>query len=432
MKKPILVLLILLFFACSTNAQKQKDSDVILKKYSSLFEWIIKPKYNFIFNVPENNILTVMQKVKYGYMTLQEEMIVPFQWGYASKAGLDSLGIVGKSTDHFKTYLDLNNNGKVVLEGKFLYAGRFKDGYAVLGVSTNPKYGIIDYEGNFVLECRFGYIDSPDNIKDILEGRSDDLIPVKEYKGSGMGSYGYINAKGEWMKKPIYARTYPKDGDFYPVSYTYFKNDKGLLDSEANEIIPFEYETFIIIDHEHIQARKKDEKWGVLNKNNEIVFDFEYDLIAPFDQSNKAYFEKGKEYGYIYLDNAEVEIKGTLDRDPIKYFYGYAKNNQYGVFSFKEYHNSKLLGICLFENDKLHVKIPQEFNRVYIENIGDRQYIFVRKKFGSKKFYGLFNDKLEKLVDVDLKEFDYIGTPNSSGYMTIKIRDKYGVAKFNK
>jgi hypothetical protein len=130
-----------------------------------------------------------------------------------------------------------------------------------------------------------------------------------------------VNFKGEWVKEPKYVYTLPKSGDFYPVLYTLFKNDKGMLDSELNDMIPFEYENLIVIDNEHIKARKKGEKWGVLNTRHEIVIPFEYDLIGPFNEMGKAYFEKGNSYGYVYLEGAKVELKGKLDREPILFIF---------------------------------------------------------------------------------------------------------------
>ena len=50
---------------------------------------------------------------------------------------------------------------------------------------------------------------------------------------------------------------------------------------------------------------------------------------------SKAYFEKGKEYGYIYSKDAKVEVKGKLDRAPVKDFDHYVVNNEYAPFSFE-------------------------------------------------------------------------------------------------
>ena len=73
------------------------------------------------------------------------------------------------------------------------------------------------------------------------------------------------------------------------------------MDLELNELVPPKYKKLKSINNKLIVARKKD-TWGMINHKNEVIIPFEYDFITGFNSEGKAYFEKGKEYGYIYLE----------------------------------------------------------------------------------------------------------------------------------
>jgi hypothetical protein len=426
MKKRIFTLI---FLSASFYVIRAQSSDVqkIITKYENLFEWKIQAKYEGLYDVSEENILVVSKGKYMAYMNLDEKMLTPFEWKFVSPAYRSGIAVVKNSLNGWQYIIDIYNNGKKINDERYQTIYDFSNGYAV-AESHADKYGVIDSTGKFVIDHIYGDVVKPDNLKDIIEGRSNDFIPVKEKKGGALGAYGYVNFKGEWVKEPKYVYTLPKSGDFYPVLYTLFKNDKGMLDSELNDMIPFEYENLIVIDNEHIKARKKGEKWGVLNTRHEIVIPFEYDLIGPFNEMGKAYFEKGNSYGYVYLEGAKVELKGKLDREPILFFFGKTEEGRLASYSFDDHDIANTFGICSFKNDKIIIETPANFSSIHI--LGRSGKIIVAQKGKKRSYYGMYSLDLKLLIDPSLKEFDYIGVPNESGYFTIGIMGEYGVARF--
>ena len=203
-----------------------------------------------------------------------------------------------------------------------------------------------------------------------------------------------------------------------------------MFDSNCKEIIPFEYESLITLNNKYIKARKKEERWGIINKENEVVIPFEYDLFLSDYYNNKIYFEKGNEYGYIHLDNLKVEVKGTLGRDPISFFDGKIIDGRYGIFALSDYKKTKLYGLCKFENDKLNIIIPPKFTDIRLIDPGGKLKVIYYKKYGRDKYCGMLNEKLETVIDPAEKEIGHIRYRNSSGYFPIEVKGKCGVAKF--
>lgn len=431
MKKLILIFLAINCSYFLPYAQKQEDINALIKKYSDIFEWKIKPQGEYWFAyLSDDNILTVYnKKKKYGYMTLDKEFISPCQWGTASIAFDCGVGIVGKKPKGWLELIDLNNNGASVPDSRFYWSKGFVNGYCAVSLKGTPKWGVIDCKGKLVTDYTYGDIKLPRNYKDIIDGKSKDLLVVKEFKNSGMGWWGLMTYEGEWKTEPLNAEAYSKKGDFYPVSKTYFKNDKGMFDENGNQIIPFEYQDLHPLNDEYILARKKDEKWGILNKKNETVVPFEYDLIVAVKNTLKVYYEKGKEYGYIHMDNVKIEKKGELNRDPILYYYGSLENNKPGSFSYQDYKDAKVFGICKLENDVLKVEIEPKFGMVYLITQGDKFRIIYNKKISGHMYYGMLNEKYETLIDANDKEFTDINFGNAKRYHTIAIENTIGVAK---
>ena len=132
MKKAIFLISVFICITTYVNAQKQSDVDQVIDKYSDIFEWIVKPKYDLnIYSISEQNILSFMnRKYKEGYMTIEGEIIVDPVWGYSIAAYDCGIGIVAKNYGRYQYIMDLSKKNTKVKETKFQYIGPFIDGYA--------------------------------------------------------------------------------------------------------------------------------------------------------------------------------------------------------------------------------------------------------------------------------------------------------------
>ena len=113
-----------------------------------------------------------------------------------------------------------------------------------------------------------------------MTGKSEDLIPVKIYKSSGLGQFGYVNKNNDWIVKDSYVFTNPRNKDFYPVETMWFK--KGLLNLSGELVVEMKYKQLKGLGDPFIQVRL-DDKWGLIDKKGTEIIPCEYDFICNFD-----------------------------------------------------------------------------------------------------------------------------------------------------
>jgi len=157
---------------------------------------------------------------------------------------------------------------------------------------------------------------------------------------------------------------YPKEG----MLLTSFGRKKGLIifQKEGNKVIPKQYEDFYFQDMNSLIYRtlgitysnneailaKKDGKWGIINKNNEIISDFQYDKIVQANAKENAILSH-KMYG------RNVDIHLNSIEFPKKDYIIVEKGNLAGVINskgenlvpLKERFNKQQLENLLSDND---------------------------------------------------------------------------------
>ncbi len=255
----------------------------------------------------------------------------------------------------------LNENGKITIYCEGL--GDFSDGLA--RVKKNGKYGYIDTEGNIAIECeyedacdfseglacvkkdgRYGYIDTNGNtIIDFKYYDPYDGHPRQPEVGKFVdgvasvnnGNYGYVDTKGNVVidfKLPM-ARAF-HDGRAF-VNGAYF------IDKSGNNVFHFDnYKIKSLNFYDGLLLVKKDEKYGYVNTNGEVVIDFQFDDAYSFSNGLASIKKDGK-YGFI-------DTKGNIvinpEFDDAKYFsdelacvkkgdkYGYIDKNGNVVIDF--------------------------------------------------------------------------------------------------
>ncbi|MBE6733512.1 MAG: hypothetical protein E7561_05915 [Ruminococcaceae bacterium] len=149
----------------------------------------------------------------------------------------------------------LNANGEIVIEAT--YDELYLEG-GIATVCENGLYGIVDTQGNTVLEPQC------DGFGMFCEGIT------QAYKD---GKVGFVNTAGRWLAEPIYSEAQNFSEGFGGV-----KNDEG--------------------------------KWGYIDTNGEVVFPLEYDNISEF-RNGYALAEKGEKTFIIDTNGNKVITDGT-------------------------------------------------------------------------------------------------------------------------
>lgn len=283
-------------------------------------------------------------------------------------------------------------------------------------INKEDRYGVIDREGNIIVEPIYDIVQIPNPSKDVFVCMYDYSIEEKAYKvkvfnKKGEEIYGeYANVQGIQTET-----TY--DGIPYEKSILKYKaNGKyGLLSIDGKEITKPIYDQISAISYkEGMLLVKQDEKYGVINMNGKQVIPAEYESITADNYYNqdslykKAGFivskknDDGYRYGYINYKGKKIadteysEIERVADSNDDKNVYlvalkdgqaGLLKNKklllnyEYEDISYNAYNDVFVLqrnGKQGIANKQGDIKIPTEyesilFGGIYINGTKDGQ-----------------------------------------------------------
>ncbi len=224
-------------------------------------------------------------------------------------------------------------------------------------INKNDRYGVIDRQGNVLVDPIYDIIQIPNPSKPIFICMSNYNVENKEYETK------VLNDKGEELYTEYsHIQAIPNESteDGIPFEKTvlqYKKDGKyGLLNINGTKITEPEYDQIDSMAYkEGMMIVKKDGKLGVINLNGVFVIDIEYNSILPdnyygdqtkyettgFIVSQKK--EDGYRYGYInykghvILDTEYTEIERVTDIQNDKNVYIVAlKNGQAGLLKNKD------------------------------------------------------------------------------------------------
>lgn len=209
----------------------------------------------------------------YGYMDKTGELVIPFQYQYASDFS-EGLARVQDSTSGLYGFVD--QTGAEVIPCQYHKASSFSDGMAAIG-DEQGLYGFIDREGNTVIACQFTQVDS----------FSQGLAGAKGENGS----WGFIDKTGRWVIPARYSRILGFSEGLAPVAV--FGNDQvrrwGYVDQTGAEVIPCQY-TIVLGFSEGLAAAYTPvnglwgfiDKGGYIDKAGNVVVPFQYEWAGSF------------------------------------------------------------------------------------------------------------------------------------------------------
>ncbi len=233
---------------------------------------------------------------------------------------------------------------KTLQNKKYEYEIAEIQAYNYLKYKEDGKEGVIDRQGNIIIEAQYDEIIIPNPEVDIF------VCYTNEEKNKILNSSGeelytnYDNVDVIKLKNIISVLSYEKNVLVYEKDGLY-----GLLDFNGKELTKNIYDSI-----ENLQSTEgkflvsKNNKYGIINLNGKILVDIEYDQIqtdkyyseeynytkSGFIVSNRT--DEGYKYGYIdykgkiILDVEYSEIVRITDNEEI--YLIAAKNGQYGLY----------------------------------------------------------------------------------------------------
>mgnify|MGYP004515233023 CR=1 FL=1 len=361
----------------STKAINEKN-EKIYTQYEKIEAIQNKDKNNNLWY--DQEILKVQKDGKYGLIKISGEQILATE--YENIESIIGIENAYKITQNGKVGI-ANSEGKIVVEPKYadidILGEDNKSGFIIK--DDSGKYGIIDYSKNQILENKYDEIEKIygndlyvvsvdgkqklvnkanedvltkgfDSIKQVLEKQENAVVFVKSNK------YGVMNLSGE-----------------------------VLIEAKYDDLKETKTGLFIA---------KKDDKYGIIDIQNQEKLPFEYTSIV-YNKKANIYVTEDSDFNSNVL-NAELENKLTGILIEINDNKGYLKlriNDEYKYYNFK-------------------------FEEKQESDIFANRTLFLSKKDGK---YG-FVDKNGKVV-VDYIYDDAI-EQNDYGYSAVKKEDKWG------
>lgn len=261
-------------------------------------------------------------------------------------------------------------------KSKIEYSIADVDIYKYIKYKDENNYGVIDRDGNIIIEANYQNIEIPNPSKDIF-------ICYKDKEQSEV-----LNSKNETLFKeydkiePIKLKNIASTLCFEKSVLKYKKNNTyGLMDFEGKQLTKNEYDTI-----ENLQSTEgkflvsKNNKFGVINLNGAILIKPEYDQI----KTDEYYSENGK-----YVEAGFV-VSNTTNEG---YRYGYIN-----------YEGKKFL--------------KTEYNEII--RVKNKNVYLIASKDGK---YGLYKEN-KKIINPEYQSIVY----TENGALIIEKNKQYGIA----
>jgi len=166
------------------------------------------------------------------------------------------------------------------------------------------------------------------------------------------------------------------------IAILVYSSNQKIYNYETGKIINDDYQEYYFLDDDNIAFKNNDNKYGIMNTQNEIINKSEFDQIISYKESILVY-KKNNKYAIKNIYNEE-ELNTEPRYDDIKYInkelFAAKIDNSYKIFNFKEEQKSN-----------------EEYSYIFSEN----GYIFV---FSDNKL-DILNSNLESKLLMKIKTY---------------------------
>lgn len=211
-----------------------------------------------------------------------------------TEANIDTnIAILNTSNEKYKIRINsedgtkygiIGKDGKQIIEEKYNYIEYLYDNYFIVSIE-NSKLGVIDDKDNVKIQIEN---DSLQKVQDTS------IIQSVIAKDNITKLYDKNMSKICEMKD---AKIEVKDN--YIVIYN--ENEKKYFNKEGNEIKNTE-----VYPNNVLFAQQRDNKWGFVNKDGDMVVEAKYDKVTEFNEFGFASVQKDGKWGAINTQGKEV------------------------------------------------------------------------------------------------------------------------------
>ena len=300
-------------------------------------------------------------------------------------------------------------------------------------LNIDNKYGVIDGEGNIIIEPTYNVIQIPNPSKPVFICMSDYDTEKKQYQTKVLNDKKEQIITGYDNVQAIPTETTADGIPFEKTILKYLKDGKyGLISIDGEEITDPIYDNISAVNYkEGMLLVEQDGKVGIINLNGVQVIDVEYDSISVdnyYDVNTKYQRtgfivckteENGYRYGYIdykgdtILDTEYTEIERVTEIEDEKNIYLIAyKDGQAGLLK-----NNRIILNHEYEDITYNY-----YNNVFVVQRNGKQGIVDREgnikldtKYNKISFGGIYVNVTEEDTS---KVLDLNGNEVTDGYIS--------------
>ncbi len=241
----------------------------------------------------ENRYLVVKDE-KFGVADSLNQIIFPIEYQMIE---YKHQHFIVKKSDKFGLF---TTDNKEILPTKFFFISE-RQNKRFFVAKSHYKRGLIDVNGHYIIEPKYRSVSA------IL----DDYFYITQNDSKFNGIYDY-NGK----------LVYPEEYKFFTIDNDKIfasKNEQMMILDVLNpedSIVLDKDITFVytnrhyIVNNSYVQLAKKNNLFGMINSDNEIIIPFIYEQIRSSNNWNYFIVKKNKKYGLIKID-------GKIVKDPI-------------------------------------------------------------------------------------------------------------------
>ena len=443
----------------STKVYNEKNEE-IFSQYEQVLPLMFQDS---TAKVPyEKSVLKYKENGKYGIMDFEGKKITKAQYtsiesllykeGYLIVGENDKYGIInGKGKRIVKSQYDtITADGYYKEDSKYKYAGFIVSAKT----ETGYQYGYINFKGKIILEAEYNEVD---RVTEISDDENAYLVAFKN------GQAGLLKNKKYILQHQYEDIEYNKNNKLFTVQKA---SRQGIVDLEGKQIIETEYDNIFIsqdliiaekdgesytfdingnkqdseVNNELIKTENENyfisiednEKYGVLNKNNEKIIDNNYQYIEYVFGDLFIATKNGKS-GVI---DATGNTKINLEYDVVQRL---ENTNIIQAIKIKEnvtkLYNKNLEEVSFLKNAVVYnknnyIKVVSDTDMQYLDKEGN--IISSKEILEQNDIYALKKDEKWGFVDKEGNiiiepKYDMVTEFNSYGFAGIKQGNKWGV-----
>ena len=222
----------------------------------------------------------VREKTKYGYMDQSGDLVIQPQFEDATgfSEGLAAVCLEGQ-----ETYSVIDKAGNVIFHTPYTYLGMFYNHYAICSESENNDFGIVNTQGQPVLDPKYDYIT-----------RSEDIYLIRD-----KGKWGYFIPATDILVAPQFDEISAYDKD---IAIVQDGNKYGLLNIATGEYICSPRYGMLEYWGENIYVGISHRGYDLIAENGEILLhlgnEYSLDMKNGFHNGVAPVLLDGK-WGYI-------------------------------------------------------------------------------------------------------------------------------------